>query len=76
MNENETSKSVNKNFFSDVFYNIKEFFSKVKTKIEKFKLEVHGVKKYKIIKSGNLNCCEHCQEMAEKIYNVDELLYK
>ena len=32
-NENETSKSISKNFFSDIFY-------KVKTKIEKFKLKI------------------------------------
>lgn len=82
------SKSINKNFFSDVFDNIKELFDKVKTKIEnfisyiisnieiktkKFDLEAHGIEKYEIVQSGNSNCCEHCQEMAGKIFNLDEL---
>ena len=82
------SKSINKNFFSDVFDNIKELFDKVKTKIEnfisyiisnietkidQFKLKEQGIREYEIIQSGNSNCCEHCQEMAGKIFNLDEL---
>lgn len=88
LNENETSKSINKNFFSDVFDNIKELFDKVKTKINTFisyiksnidtkidqvKLKEQGIREYEIVQSGNSNCCEHCQEMAGKIYNVDKL---
>ena len=88
LNENETSKSINKNFFSDVFDNIKELFDKVKTKIntfisyiksnidtkiDQFKLKEQGIREYEIIQSGNSNCCEHCQEMAGKIFNLDEL---
>ncbi|MDO4476869.1 MAG: amidase domain-containing protein [Clostridia bacterium] len=88
LNENETSKSINKNFFSDVFDNIKELFDKVKTKIntfisyalsavytktDQFKLKEQGIREYEIVQSGNSNCCEHCQEMAGKIYNVDKL---
>ncbi len=88
LNENETSKTINKNFFSDVFDNIKELFDKVKTKINTFisyiqsnvktkinqvKLKEQGIREYEIVQSGNSNCCEHCQEMAGKIYNVDEL---
>lgn len=84
----KTSKSINKNFLIDVFDNIKELFEKVKTKIEnfisyiisnietkieKFKLEIHGMEKYEIVQSGNSNCCEHCQEMAGEIFNLDEL---
>lgn len=82
------SKSINKNFFSDVFDNIKELFDKVKTKIEnfisyiisniktkinQFKLKEQGIREYEIVQSGNSNCCEHCQEMAGKIFNLDEL---
>lgn len=85
---NETSKSVNKNFFSDVFDNIKELFGKVKTKINTFisyiksniytkidqvKLKEQGIREYEIVQSGKPNCCEHCQEMSGEIYNVDEL---
>lgn len=88
LNENETSKSINKNFFSDVFDNIKELFDKVKTKINTFisyiksniytkidqvKLKEQGIREYEIVQSGKPNCCEHCQEMAGKIYNVDKL---
>ena len=88
LNENETSKSISKNFFSDVFDNIKELFDKVKTKINTFisyiksnidtkidqvKLKEQGIREYEIVQSGNSNCCEHCQEMAGKIYNVDKL---
>ena len=82
------SKSINKNFFSDVFDTIKELFDKVKTKINtfisyiksnietkinQFKLKEQGIREYEIIQSGNSNCCEHCQEMAGKIFNLDEL---
>ncbi len=85
---NETSKSVNKSFFSDALDNIKEFFDKartkiddfisytistVQTKVDKLLLDIHGIEKYEIIESGNSNCCEHCQEMAGEIYDVDEL---
>lgn len=85
---NETSEGVNKSFFSDVWNNVKEFFDKVKTKIDnlisytistveikakKLILDIHGIEKYEIIQSGNSNCCEHCQEMAGEIYDVNEL---
>lgn len=88
LNENETSKSINKNFFSDVFDNIKELFDKVKTKIntfisyiksnidtkiDQFKLKEQGIREYEIVQSGKPNCCEHCQEMSGEIYNVDGL---
>lgn len=88
LNENEISKSINKNFFSDVFDNIKELFGKVKTKIENFisyiisniktkidqvKLKEQGIREYEIVPSGNSNCCEHCHEMAGKIFNLDKL---
>lgn len=84
-----TKSYLKKGFLSNFFENVKDFFGKIKEKVDtliqnvvssvqttalKIAFKAQRVEEYQIVFSGNPNACEKSQQMDEKIHNIDELV--